>query len=82
MASKPPAGWYHITGGPHDGQQFYAPNEPVPGRPVFLGTAQLLTEDGVRSKPRETNYHYLKTPISGIVVAWSEKVSREGTPDA
>jgi hypothetical protein len=31
-------GWYPIQGGPYDGQEYYAPNEPKAFKPVFLGS--------------------------------------------
>jgi len=49
MANKPitptaagmglPPGWYPICKGPRNGQNYYAPNEPRPGQPVYLGIA-------------------------------------------
>lgn len=69
MATKLSAGWLAVVGGDRDGQEWYPPNEPVVGRPVFLG----LPGD----KPRTTNYHYAQNS-TGIVVKWSEKVTTEG----
>lgn len=30
-------GWLPIVGGNHNGQEYYPPNQPVAGKPVFLG---------------------------------------------
>lgn len=37
-------GWFEIIGGPRDGQEYFAPNEPRRGKPVYLGLNDPTTQ--------------------------------------
>jgi hypothetical protein len=74
MAKQLPAGWYDIEGGPSAPGQFFPPNEPVEGRPVYLGVK-------IQDSPRETRYYWALKGKT-FIVKYMDKVTKEVSKDA